>query len=223
MWSLAFRRTEGGGVDRAPAPATRRVAAPAGRPDLRPAPTPEPLLRRLFGDALRRERTAQGRTLQDVATDARISIAYLSEIERGRKEASSEVLVAVCRALGLRLVDLLAESTATLVTAELESELRRRPEARRVPGQVVDVRSTHERTQDSGPIAHLRSLPDAGRVPGPVVDLRSLPDAGRVPGPVVDLRSLPDAGRVPGQVVDLRSTHERTQDNGPVAHLRAAA
>ena len=75
----------------------------------------EPLLRRLVGAILRARREAQGRTLRDVAVEARVSVAYLSEIERGRKEASSEVLVAVCGALGMGLADLLAEAHRTLV------------------------------------------------------------------------------------------------------------
>ncbi|WP_421733081.1 helix-turn-helix domain-containing protein [Cellulomonas sp.] len=79
---------------------------------------PEPLLRRLVGAILRQQREDQGRTLRDVAQDARVSIAYLSEVERGRKEASSEVLAAVCRALGLRLVDLVGTAHAQLARAE---------------------------------------------------------------------------------------------------------
>ncbi|QJW36006.1 helix-turn-helix domain-containing protein [Cellulosimicrobium protaetiae] len=71
---------------------------------------PEPLLRHVIGGILRRARLAQGRTLVDVAAAARVSTAYLSEVERGRKEASSEVLAAVCGALGLRLVDLVART-----------------------------------------------------------------------------------------------------------------
>ncbi|MFD8724557.1 helix-turn-helix domain-containing protein, partial [Streptomyces sp. NPDC059629] len=60
-----------------------------------PAAEPrEPLWRDLVGDVLRRERLDQERTLKDVADAARISLPYLSEIERGRKEASSEVLAA---------------------------------------------------------------------------------------------------------------------------------
>jgi transcriptional regulator with XRE-family HTH domain len=66
----------------------------------------EPLWRDLIGEVLRRERKAQDRTLQDVADAARISMPYLSELERGRKEASSEILAATARALGLRLSDL---------------------------------------------------------------------------------------------------------------------
>ncbi|AVZ74973.1 transcriptional regulator [Streptomyces lunaelactis] len=76
-----------------------------------PAPAPaakEPLWRHIVGHVLRRERLAQERTLKDVADAARISMPYLSELERGRKEASSEVLAAAARALGLGLADLLA-------------------------------------------------------------------------------------------------------------------
>jgi Helix-turn-helix. len=68
-----------------------------------------PLLRTLIGDVLRRNRLAQRRTLADVARDARVSMPYLSEVERGRKEASSEVLAAVCDALRIELSDLLAD------------------------------------------------------------------------------------------------------------------
>ncbi|MFI1628116.1 helix-turn-helix domain-containing protein [Streptomyces noursei] len=86
--------------------ATRVPQRPAGAPQT-PAPR-EPLWRDLVGDVLRRERLAQERTLKDVAEAARISLPYLSELERGRKEASSEVLAAAARALGLGLADLLS-------------------------------------------------------------------------------------------------------------------
>ncbi|WP_425462320.1 helix-turn-helix domain-containing protein [Micromonospora pisi] len=68
---------------------------------------PTPLLRRLIGSVLRRVRLRQGRTLRDVARSAGVSVPYLSEVERGRKEPSSEVLAAICRALGLHLAELL--------------------------------------------------------------------------------------------------------------------
>ena len=86
--------------------ATRASQRPMGTPQT-PAPR-EPLWRHLVGDALRRERLAQERTLKDVAEAARISMPYLSELERGRKEASSEVLAAAAQALGLGLADLLS-------------------------------------------------------------------------------------------------------------------
>lgn len=68
-----------------------------------------PLLRTTLGDVLRRTRQDQRRTLAEVSRTARVSMQYLSELERGRKEASSEVLAAVCDALGLDLPDLLSE------------------------------------------------------------------------------------------------------------------
>ncbi|MEU1017440.1 helix-turn-helix transcriptional regulator [Streptomyces sp. NPDC005900] len=68
----------------------------------------EPLWRDVVGDVLRRERLAQERTLKDVADAAQISMPYLSELERGRKEGSSEVLAAAAHALGLGLSDLLS-------------------------------------------------------------------------------------------------------------------
>ncbi|MGH3301702.1 MAG: helix-turn-helix domain-containing protein [Streptosporangiaceae bacterium] len=67
-----------------------------------------PLLRTMVGDVLRRTRLEQHRTLADVASSARISMQYLSELERGRKEASSEILAALCGALRLDLSELLA-------------------------------------------------------------------------------------------------------------------
>ena len=61
------------------------------------------LLRESVGQTLRQARTDQSRTLRDVAREARVSLGYLSEVERGRKEASSELLNAICEALGLTL------------------------------------------------------------------------------------------------------------------------
>jgi len=76
------------------------------------------LLRHAVGAALRRIRMDRGLTLREVALAARVSMPYLSEIERGRKEPSSEVLAGVCGALGLTIVDLLAESSAEIRAAE---------------------------------------------------------------------------------------------------------
>jgi transcriptional regulator with XRE-family HTH domain len=75
-------------------------------------------LREAVGEALRRRRQAQGRTLREVADAAGVSLTYLSEVERGRKEASSEVLEAVCAALQLALADLFFEVAETLSAAE---------------------------------------------------------------------------------------------------------
>ena len=75
-------------------------------------------LRQAVGEALRRRRQAQGRTLREVADAAGVSLTYLSEVERGRKEASSEVLEAVCAALHLGLADLFFEVAETLAATE---------------------------------------------------------------------------------------------------------
>ncbi|KRD09397.1 MULTISPECIES: helix-turn-helix domain-containing protein [unclassified Streptomyces] len=103
------------------------VPAPAAAPGAAPRPTPrEPLLRDLVGDVLRRERRAQERTLKDVADEARISMPYLSEVERGRKEASSEVLAAAAQALGLSLADLLSRAQGELVRHAARRPVRSR-------------------------------------------------------------------------------------------------
>ena len=81
------------------------MAGPLGRT---PQQRPRPLLRTTIGEVLRRTRRAQGRTLADVSRAARVSVPYLSELERGRKEASSEVLAAICDALRIDLSELLA-------------------------------------------------------------------------------------------------------------------
>ncbi|MCW2849676.1 MAG: helix-turn-helix domain protein [Marmoricola sp.] len=79
-------------------------------------PEPEPLWREAVGRELRTERTRQERTLADVAEHAGVSTQYLSEVERGLKEPSSEILGAVSGALGLRLVDLTARLTRSLTS-----------------------------------------------------------------------------------------------------------
>ena len=79
------------------------------------------LFRRLLGDVLRRHRQEQARTLRDVAGSARISLGYLSEIERGRKEASSELLGSLCEALDVSLADVLREVSEDIVVIERTS------------------------------------------------------------------------------------------------------
>jgi transcriptional regulator with XRE-family HTH domain len=80
------------------------------------------LLRHLLGDALRRLRLRQGRTLREVSAAARVSLGYLSEVERGRKEASSELLASICGALGAPLSQVLREVSDNFALAELQSE-----------------------------------------------------------------------------------------------------
>jgi DNA-binding XRE family transcriptional regulator len=88
--------------------------SPDRTPTPRPEPQFEPLWREAVGHELREERRTTGRTLADVAGEAGVSTQYLSEIERGRKEPSSEVLGAVAAALGLRLVDLTSRVTRSI-------------------------------------------------------------------------------------------------------------
>lgn len=65
------------------------------------------LLRDALGGTLRDARTSQNRTLRDVSMAANVSLGYLSEVERGRKEASSELLASICDALDLQMSDVL--------------------------------------------------------------------------------------------------------------------
>ncbi len=73
---------------------------------------------------MRDVRTEQGRTLREVAAEARVSMPYLSEVERGRKEPSSEVLAAVAEALGMRLVDVIRRAEQLLTSAARPAALR---------------------------------------------------------------------------------------------------
>jgi transcriptional regulator with XRE-family HTH domain len=80
------------------------------------------LLRHLLGDVLRRLRMRQGRTLREVSASARVSLGYLSEVERGQKEASSELLAAICAALETPLSQVFREVSDNFALAELQSE-----------------------------------------------------------------------------------------------------
>jgi transcriptional regulator with XRE-family HTH domain len=80
------------------------------------------LLRHLLGDVLRRLRQRQGRTLREVSASARVSLGYLSEVERGQKEASSELLAAICTALNTPLSHVLGEVSDSFALAELQNE-----------------------------------------------------------------------------------------------------
>ncbi|WP_067546443.1 helix-turn-helix domain-containing protein [Nocardia crassostreae] len=84
------------------------------------------LLREAIGESLRRARVAQSRTLREVSTSARVSLGYLSEVERGRKEASSELLAAICQALDLPLAQVLFDVGAAM--AEADKAAAKQPE-----------------------------------------------------------------------------------------------
>lgn len=108
------------------------------------------LLRRELGEALRERRRSQGRTLREVSSSASCSLGYLSEIERGEKEASSELLAAICRALDTPLSTVmadvadraeLAETAEARMTTVLTEGLARPLDHRRV----ADAGSRRER------------------------------------------------------------------------------
>ncbi|SDD22577.1 helix-turn-helix domain-containing protein [Glycomyces harbinensis] len=130
------------------------------------------LLRELLGETLRRRRRAQKRTLRDVSKQANVSLGYLSEIERGHKEPSSELLASVCGALQVRLSEVLAEVSREVASHERgeaassgrdaqsrqvamllprekdlaeESQRRRRHTSPSSPASIAQVRSRHRR------------------------------------------------------------------------------
>jgi transcriptional regulator with XRE-family HTH domain len=106
------------------------------------------LLRQLLGDVLRRLRIRQGRTLREVSASARVSLGYLSEVERGRKEASSELLAAICAALDTPLSQVFREVSDNFALAELQNVpvlgVPREP-GLRVPAEVSQAPERAER------------------------------------------------------------------------------
>ena len=97
------------------------------------------LFRRLLGDVLRAQRMQRGMTLREVSAEARVSLGYISEIERGQKEASSELLASLCAALEVPLSDVLREVSDAVADRGGRTVLRpRSPSARdRAPAEVV--------------------------------------------------------------------------------------
>jgi len=86
---------------------------------------PEPLLREALGAALRSFRADQGITLRELAKASRVSPGYLSELERGRKEVSSELLASVCHALGASVADVLIEAAGSMALQAAREDLAR--------------------------------------------------------------------------------------------------
>jgi transcriptional regulator with XRE-family HTH domain len=119
------------------------------------------LLRQLLGDVLRRLRIRQGRTLREVSASARVSLGYLSEVERGRKEASSELLAAICAALETPLSQVFREVSDNFAFAELQNEpilsVPREP-GLRVPVEVPDAAAPVDDRLDG--IGHVGDVTD---------------------------------------------------------------
>ena len=76
------------------------------------------IFRRLLGEVLRSQRMRQGLTLRQVSAEARVSLGYISEVERGQKEASSELLAAICAALDVPLSEILSEVSDAVALEE---------------------------------------------------------------------------------------------------------
>ncbi len=92
------------------------------------------LFRASLGDVLRAERMRQGMTLRELSSSARVSLGYISEIERGQKEASSELLSALCEALDVPLSGVLREVSDQVAVEELALATLETPDA---TGEVV--------------------------------------------------------------------------------------
>jgi transcriptional regulator with XRE-family HTH domain len=142
------------------------------------------LLRHLLGDALRRLRLRQGRTLREVSAAARVSLGYLSEVERGQKEASSELLASICGALGAPLSHVLREVSDNFALAELQSE----PVFAGLREPSPDVPPMPQNGHDSankqavGPAAAQRMVVPAGpRLPVPAGTRLPVPPGAKLP------------------------------------------
>jgi transcriptional regulator with XRE-family HTH domain len=144
-------------------------AMPAPAPARPGRRRPRPLLRSALGDVLRRTRLAQRRTLADVAAAARVSVPYLSEVERGRKEASSEVLAAICDALATDLSDVLTEVGRDLAAVPAAEPVADR--ARRAPVVPLDAVRARRPATAAPPVAGAPVVSSAPRTGGGVLCL----------------------------------------------------
>ena len=77
------------------------------------------LFRRMLGEVLRSARMQRGMTLRELSAEARVSLGYISEIERGQKEASSELLASLCQAMDLPLSDVLRDVADAVALEEI--------------------------------------------------------------------------------------------------------
>src|SRR6266496_3943808 len=108
------------------------------------------LLRRVLGETLRGQRLRQRRTLREVSGAARVSLGYLSEVERGQKEASSELLASICEALDVRLSEILRQVSDNLRRTELVPDVARGPARQLVPAAAAPAGSPAPKAQPIG-------------------------------------------------------------------------
>ena len=98
-----------------------------------------PVLRNEIGDVLRDARLAQGKTLRDISSGARVSLGYLSEVERGQKEASSELLASISDALEVPMSAILREVSDRFESAESLSGVTVMPTTSSIPDTVPEL------------------------------------------------------------------------------------
>ncbi len=165
------------------------------------------LVRRLLGDVLRGRRQRSGRTLRQLAATARVSPGYLSEVERGQKEPSSELLSAICDALEVKLSDVLLELSTELAAAELAAEIEAAelgnlvPADRRAPQRVAMPPARSGQADTAG-----QSSTGNGQRSGVVVGV----GAGAPRG----ARTLPTA-KIPTAVINSRTAANRPGNTRP--------
>ena len=130
------------------------------------------LLRTQLGNTLRGHRLRQRRTLRDVSGAARVSLGYLSEVERGQKEASSELLASICDALDVELADLLAEVSLELRLADPARQPVRSVAGERVVREAAVREAADTDTEDAGEAAEpAAALPQAPAAAEPALAL----------------------------------------------------
>ncbi|GAA1995214.1 hypothetical protein GCM10009838_69850 [Catenulispora subtropica] len=166
------------------------------------------LVRRLLGDVLRGRRQRSGRTLRQLAATARVSPGYLSEVERGQKEPSSELLAAICDALEVKLSDVLLELSTELAAAEPAAEIEAAELGRLGPadGRPQRVPMPPARTGQADGAADGKDRTGSGQRPGvEVVVGAGAPRAAR---------TLPTA-KIPTAVINSRTAASRPGNTRP--------
>lgn len=153
------------------------------------------LLRELLGETLRRRRRAQKRTLRDVSKQANVSLGYLSEIERGHKEPSSELLASVCGALQVRLSEVLAEVSREVASHELGEAASSgrgapQPQSRQVavlpmPREKESAEEPSRRRRHALPSGQIYGSPGAAKKAAAIAQVRSRHRRGEVTDSVV--------------------------------------
>lgn len=172
------------------------------------------LLREAIGGTIRRARTERRRTLRDVSKDARVSLGYLSEIERGRKEPSSELLAAICEALALPLPDLL-DDVADSMRPVREPAMARRRLVGVDPALLSAVEEALEGAGDEG--AAVPAGESTAPAAGEVVDL------AEAPAPVPADADAGDDLEVAEPAGELRLVEVVTLGRGTAETVRSAA